>query len=102
MLDSSTRSEIQRCLDNRKERFRISKRRKQLMSAVSILVLLGFFTIASICMVMLPRPKVSEIEKRELAKLPTLTHESYTSGEFFRGISEYYSDTVPFREQFIL
>lgn len=56
------------------------------------------------------RPTVSETENRELNKFPTFTIEKLLSGEFFNkqsddpnkvGLSQWFSDTFPFREQLI-
>lgn len=47
------------------------------------------------------RPKVSESEKRELAKFPPFSIESLTDGSYFKGIDTWFSDTFPFRETFL-
>ena len=47
------------------------------------------------------RPSVSESEKRELAKFPTPTWDSFISGEFFSDINTWYADTYPGREALI-
>lgn len=46
------------------------------------------------------RSTVSLVEKRELAKLPVFTVSSFMNGEYAAGLSEYYNDTVPFRDSF--
>ncbi len=46
----------------------------------------------------LPRSTQSQIEKRELAKLPAFSLESWFSGEFTAGVATYYTDTVPNRD----
>ncbi len=101
MLETKTQKAIAECLEARKERFRRSKQRKRAVSAVGILLILSFITIISMCMVFLPRPATSEIEKRELAKFPEFSFESYFKGEFTSGITSYFSDTVPFRENLL-
>ncbi len=47
------------------------------------------------------RPKYSENEKRELATFPAFSFSSLASGDFFRGIDTWFSDTFPFREAMI-
>ncbi len=47
------------------------------------------------------RPEVSETEKRELTDFPTLTLDSFLSGEFTDGVSVWYADTYPGREALI-
>ncbi len=46
-------------------------------------------------------PKESEAEKRELTKFPELTAESFFSGEYFAGISDWFADTFPMRDLFL-
>ena len=47
------------------------------------------------------RPKVSEAEKRPLAQFPEFSFSSLFSGEYFSGISSWFSDTVPFRDSLV-
>ena len=47
------------------------------------------------------RPAVSETEKRELTKFPTLTVDDFNSGAFTDGVSVWYADTFPGREGLI-
>ncbi len=45
------------------------------------------------------RPKVSELEKRELASFPDFTWEKLTSGEFTKEVSSWFSDSEPYRDE---
>ena len=45
------------------------------------------------------RPAVSESEGRELTRFPRVTLASLLSGEFTAGISQWYADTYPCREE---
>ncbi len=47
------------------------------------------------------RPKVSEAEKRELAKFPEFSVTSLLSGAYFSDIALWFSDTVPFRDTLV-
>lgn len=47
------------------------------------------------------RPKVSAVEKRELASFPKLTASALFSGEYFSDVSLWFSDTVPFRDTLV-
>lgn len=47
------------------------------------------------------RPKISMIEKRELAQFPALHLKNLLSGEYFGDISVWYADTFPGREVWI-
>lgn len=77
---------------------RTPKRRRRSNAAylASLLV-----TFEAICMglLILPRSTESITEKRELAEFPELTPDSYFSGDFAEGVSEWFSDTVPFRDE---
>ncbi len=47
------------------------------------------------------RPSYSEEEKRELAKFPEYSAQTLADGSYFSGISLWFSDTFPFREQLV-
>ena len=47
------------------------------------------------------RETFSESEKRELAKFPEFSISSFFSGEYFDGINLWFSDTFPFRDDFV-
>ena len=72
------------------------RRRSNAAYLASLLV-----TFEAICMglLILPRSTESITEKRELAEFPELTPDSYFSGDFAEGVSEWFSDTVPFRDE---
>ena len=63
-----------------------------------IAVMVFFFVLS---LLFFARPSVSENEKRELAKFPTFTVESFLSGEYTADISLWFSDTYPLRETMI-
>ena len=48
-----------------------------------------------------PRSEYSELERRELTKRPEFSLESLKSGEYTKCISSWYSDTEPFRDEFM-
>lgn len=64
----------------------------------TIIVFSLIFIWIAIFLLILPRETYSDSEKRELATMPAFSVESFFSGEYTDGITEYYSDTVPFRE----
>lgn len=47
------------------------------------------------------RPTVSASENRTLTQFPQFTWDSFLSGDWTKGISTWYSDTYPFRDQLI-
>lgn len=82
------------------KKYKIPKptRRKKVMNMAYLISILLAFEAIGIMMIVFPRSEVSELEKRELAKFPELTADSYFSGEYTENISKWFSDTVPFRD----
>ena len=67
--------------------------------AVPFFAVLGLIAILSFIIPM--RPKVSYLEKRELAKFPEFSMDALLSGSYFDDITLWYSDTFPGRESWI-
>ncbi|MBR5559592.1 MAG: hypothetical protein IKU72_05045 [Oscillospiraceae bacterium] len=59
------------------------------------LFVLGLFAL------LLQKPDFSEVEKRELAKIPTPTVETVFSARFMKDFTAWYADTFPWRDSFI-
>ena len=60
----------------------------------------ALFSVGGLALVM-EKPTYSELERRDLAAMPELTLDNYLSGEFFSGVSTFYSDTFPFRDALV-
>lgn len=58
-----------------------------------------FFGISAFLLIA-ERPTFSDIEQRELSKMPEFSLKSYFSGDYTSDISRYFNDTVPFRDNF--
>lgn len=84
--------------DRKEERKEEIRHKLYLVNAILCLSVLVYFAVASILM---PKPEVSEVENRELAKAPKFTVSSLFAKDYTRGFDEYYADTFPFREWFI-
>ncbi len=70
----------------------------QFFKIASFFILLYVGTVFAF---MIPlRPTYSESEKRELAKFPRFTIESFASGDYFGDIDTWFSDTFPARDFF--
>ncbi|MEG0754135.1 MAG: DHHW family protein, partial [Angelakisella sp.] len=67
-------------------------------NAMVFLVAIIYFAVLSI---LLPKPTTSEVERRDLAKAPHFTTESYFSKEYTQKLDTFYADTFPGREGFI-
>ena len=87
----------------RRRRERQEKRRKRLDLRLSRITVTGLFLIClliSLFLLVFPRSKVSNIEKRELTRFPAFSLSSWFSGDFTGQIMTFYTDTVPFRDSF--
>ena len=67
--------------------------------AVPFFAVLGLIAVMSFIIPL--RPKVSYLEKRELAKFPEFSMDALLSGSYFDDITLWYSDTFPGRENWI-
>ncbi len=66
------------------------------------LTLVGvLFLLLAVVFDTLPRPAYSELEKRELKTFPTFTTDSLWSGDWAEAISAWFSDSQPFRDDFM-
>lgn len=62
---------------------------------VTVLALIGALSL------LLPKPTVSQYEKRKLAEFPALSAKALWSGQWMRDFESYYADTFPGRDVFI-
>ena len=75
-------------------------RAERLIGIANISICALLVSCIAVGMVVLERPTVSEIENRNLATMPAFSMESYASGEYTAGVTDYYDDTVPYRSVF--
>lgn len=74
---------------------KLLKRRDKATVYLFVIVLLVLFLLG----LSIPlRPKVSDVEKRELERFPEFHLDSFLNGEYFSQITLWYADTFPFRE----
>ncbi len=59
------------------------------------------FAGAIISMLIFLRPTYSDSEQRNLTKFPKFTFKALVTGDYFDGITLWFSDTFPFRDKFI-
>lgn len=68
-------------------------------------IYIGLFGLLFIAMAIMflffPRSTFSEVERRELKQFPVYSQDSLTSGAFTRSISEWFSDSEPYRDRFM-
>ena len=80
----------------RREEKRIKRRRALAAPFFTVLFVLGL-----IALIIPLRPTESMREKRRLTQFPELTVRTLLSGDFFDGVSTWYSDTFPGRETWL-
>lgn len=69
-------------------------------AVISLMIMVPVFALTSLFLIVFPRSTVSNIEKRNLAKFPEFSFDSYFSGKFTADIATFYDDTVPYRDDF--
>ncbi len=84
---------------NKKEKKDASKPLKPVFASANIVYTSIFFGLTAAALLILPRSEVSFIEQRELAEFPEFTWEDFVSGAYTEGITEFYDDTVPYRDE---
>ena len=68
------------------------------ISAFNIMVLCGMLAAFCVGSFAMEKPVFSQIEKRDLAKMPEFSASSLFKGSLTRDIETYFADTFPFRE----
>lgn len=69
-------------------------------SVISLMIMVPVFAVVALFLLFFQRPTESQLEKRKLEPFPTFSFQSYFDGSFTSGITKYYDDTVPFRDNF--
>lgn len=65
---------------------------------IYIIAICIIFVTVAIVFLCFPRSKVSALEKRELATFPEFSIEKLGSGQFTKEVSEWFSDSEPYRD----
>lgn len=84
----------------RKEYMKLRKRRalKRRDKITVGLFVVGMLAMFGLGLALPLRPKVSDVEKRELEHFPGFHLDSFLDGDYFSQITLWYADTFPFRE----
>ena len=82
----------------RRQRRERRKRLETRISTISVLLILLTFGFFTIYMTSGTRATVSLVEKRNLTKFPEFSLKNYFSGEFTAGVTKWFDDTVPNRD----
>lgn len=78
------------------------EKRRKASDVIYVAITMTLFAFLGFSMFIFPRSTVSELEKRELAKFPEFSLESFVSGEFTQSLNTYFSDTVPYRDDLMV
>ena len=73
---------------------------RQFTSTISLLIMVPVFLLTAMFLIVFPHSKESLIEKRNLTSFPEFNFEDYFSGKFTAQINTWFTDTVPFRDDF--
>ena len=76
------------------------KQEKKGWSVANIAATVTLFIAVTVALLVLERPTVSYTEKRPLAAFPDFSFDKLFSGEYTDGITEWFDDTVPWRDGF--
>ena len=72
---------------------------KPMLSIANIVYTAVLFGSLAAAFIFLPRSGISESEQRMLAEFPQFSAEMLTKGQYTNGITEFFNDNVPFREE---
>lgn len=75
-------------------------KQKKKMQLINAAVTAAVFVGITVSLIVLERPVKSETEKRSLAEFPDFTFEDFISGKYTAGVSNWFNDTVPWRDGF--
>ena len=76
------------------------KKEQKSWSIANIAITVTLFIGITVALLVLERPTVSYTENRPLAEFPEFSFEKLFSGEYTDGITEWFDDTVPWRDGF--
>lgn len=68
---------------------------------IFIILITLLFGVLAVVFCAFPRSEYSELERRELADFPTFSFEDLKSGKWMSDMQSWFSDTEPFRDEFM-
>ncbi|MBO6229890.1 MAG: hypothetical protein J6O50_04925 [Ruminiclostridium sp.] len=72
---------------------------KPILSVANIVYTAVAFGAVTAAFLALPRSDVSETEQRKLAEFPAFSVEGFLNGKYTNGITDYFNDNVPYRDE---
>ena len=89
-------------MDRKQQEKQARRRWVRRVRDIKVTAFFGFLIVMGLIGLMwFARPSTSKVEKRDLAKFPTLTWSGFWDGTFFSDVDTWYSDTFPLREMLI-
>ncbi len=76
-------------------------KRERIQQWETIIVFVGFIVVSAILFLVLPKQDMSELERRQLADMPTLSTQTLLSGQFGKDAETYLSDHFPGRSNLV-
>lgn len=70
-----------------------------LRNKIYILIVSTVFLAIAVVFLTFPRPRFSQLEKRDLATFPAFSLDSLRSGQFTAAVSSWFSDSEPYRDE---
>jgi hypothetical protein len=74
---------------------------KKTLAMIHCALIPSILAVLGVCAIVLPKPTVSEYERRDLEVFPEFTLASLQAGEYTNQIERFYADTFPMREMFV-
>ena len=68
---------------------------------IFIYIVGALFVALTVLFLFFPRSTFSQTERRELKKFPPLTTDSLAKGLFTQSVSDWFSDSGPYRDEFM-
>ncbi len=85
--------------DDKDRDIKACKLEMQFINSIAMILIVA---VVAILLVVVKRESgMTEHDNRELAEFPELTVESWFDGSFTSGVTEYYTDTIPYREDLV-
>ncbi len=104
MLETTEAASVRVAPRPRRGKFRAAKMHTanlRLAHIAHTLLFCGALFAVGVLSLLLPKPTVSEVEKRTLAPMPAFRAETLLEGSYVRGVELHYADTFPWREGFV-
>ena len=97
--ESAAKSAEKRAEKKKKQKESDTAPTKPIFSIANIVYTATIFGAAVAAFIFLPRSGISESEQRMLAAFPEFSAGDVANGKYTNGITEYFNDNVPFREE---